>query len=348
MVQATSGGGVWNGMFAGVGVLDRIAKAQPGLTRAHRQMAEHVLRNPFRAATLMIEEFAGEVGVSVATANRFARGLGFDGYPQFRAEMAKGYESTLAPVERLRHELQRPSSCLSTMAEALEEDLRNLEATRQSLSAEVCTRAVDLVLAARRVLVLGFGSSGYLAGLLQHGLDPYCAAVQSLAQTGGPTHAARQLSRVEAGDLVIAIAFPRYLDDTVRLAALARHHGAKLLALTDDATSPLVPLADVVLYTRANRQFAAASNAAVLAMIEALCGAVAYRASDPLSAAQHLTQSVMPWLYRDPTAPARAAAVAGQPGKAKTPTDVKAGKPRKSAKSGTDDKPGRQPAAARN
>ncbi|MDB5893174.1 MAG: transcriptional regulator [Rhodoferax sp.] len=302
MGQATGEGGVWNGMFAGVGVLDRIAKAHPQLTPAHRKMADHVLRNPFRAATLMIEEFAGEVGVSVATANRFARALDFDGYPQFRAELAKGYESTLAPVERLRHELQRPSSCLSTMLAALQEDQQNLEATRQSLSGEVCTRAVDLILAARRVLVLGFGSSGYLAGLLQHGLDPYCPSVQSLAQTGGPTHAARQLSRVEKGDLVIAIAFPRYLDDTVRLAALARARGADVLGLTDDATSPLVPLAGVVLYTRANRQFAAASNAAVLATIEALCAAVAYRADGSLDAAQQLTRSVMPWLYLEESA----------------------------------------------
>lgn len=289
----------WNGMFAGVGVLERIAKAHPRLTRAHRKMADYVLRNPFRAATMMIEELADQVGVSVATANRFARTLDFEGYPQFRAELAKGYESTLAPVERLRHELQRPSSCLATMAAALDEDIRNLEATRQSLGADVCERAVSLILSARRVLVLGYGSSAYLAGLLQHGLDPYCPAVQLLAQTGGPSHAARQLSKAGDGDLVIAIAFPRYLDDTVRLATLARERGAQLLALTDDATSPLVPLADVVLYARAHRQFAAASNAAVLAMIEAICGAVAYRASDALSAAQHLTKAVLPWLHLD-------------------------------------------------
>lgn len=302
MVQKNEG---WSGMFAGVGVVDLIAKAQPRLTPAHRKMADYVLHNPFRAATLMIEEFAGEVGVSVATANRFARTLGFDGYPQFRAELAKGYESTLAPVERMRQELQRPSSCLSTMVAAIEEDQQNLEATRQSLSAAVCESAVDLVLKARRVLVLGFGSSAYLAGLLQHGLDPYCDTVQTLAQTGGPTHAARQLSRTQEGDVVIAIAFPRYLDDTVRLATLAREQGAQLLAITDAATSPLVPLAHVVLYARANRQFAATSNASALAMIEALCAAVAYRASDSLSAAQQLTQSVMPWLYLEPSGTAK-------------------------------------------
>lgn len=302
----------WNGMFAGVAVLDRLAKVHPSLTPAHRKMADQVLRNPFRAATLMIEEFASEVGVSVATANRFARALDFDGYPQFRAALAEAYGSTLAPVERLRHELQQPSSCLSTMAAALEEDRQNLEATRQSLNAEVCDRAVEMILAAERVLVLGFGSSAYLAGLLQHGLDPYCAAVQSLAQTGGPTHAARQLSRATSGDLVIAIAFPRYLDDTVRLAALARNQGARLLALTDDAVSPVVPLADLVLYTRASRQFAAASNAAVLAMIEALCAAVAYRAEGSLHAAQQLTQSVMPWLYLKKSGAAPAVLPAGK------------------------------------
>jgi DNA-binding MurR/RpiR family transcriptional regulator len=202
----------------------------------------------------------------------------------------------------MRQELQRPSSCVSTMAAALEEDQQNLEATRQSLSAAVCDSAVDLILQARRLLVLGFGSSAYLAGLLQHGLDPFCPAVQLLAQTGGPTHAARQLSRVQKGDVVIAIAFPRYLDDTVRLATLAHEQGVPLLVLTDAATSPLVPLASVVLYARANRQFAATSNASALAMIEALCAAVAYRANDSLSAAQQLTQSVMPWLYLEPSA----------------------------------------------
>jgi hypothetical protein len=80
----------------------RIAAVLSSLTPIHRRMGEYVLANPFRAATMHIDELANAVGASVATANRFARALGFDGYPALRAALVRGFEATLAPVERLR------------------------------------------------------------------------------------------------------------------------------------------------------------------------------------------------------------------------------------------------------
>ena len=62
----------------------RIGDRLPSLTPSHRQIAEYVLAHPLLAATLPINELAAAVGVSVATANRFARALDFEGYPQFR------------------------------------------------------------------------------------------------------------------------------------------------------------------------------------------------------------------------------------------------------------------------
>ncbi|MHA7164601.1 MurR/RpiR family transcriptional regulator, partial [Burkholderia pseudomallei] len=50
-------------------------------------MGEYVLANPFRAATMRIDELANAVDASIATANRFARALGFDGYPALRAAL---------------------------------------------------------------------------------------------------------------------------------------------------------------------------------------------------------------------------------------------------------------------
>lgn len=67
----------WSGRFAALPVLQQVAAAMPGMPAALQRMGQAVLAHPFRAATLNIDEFAGEVAVSVATANRFARGLGF-------------------------------------------------------------------------------------------------------------------------------------------------------------------------------------------------------------------------------------------------------------------------------
>ncbi len=268
----------------------------PVLSASHRRMADYVLARPFKVAMMSIDEFAHECKVSTATANRFARALGLPGYPQFRAELARGFEETLEPIERLRLERGKSASAADIIAASLYEDQRNFELTRMSLSAEQCERAVQAVLKAQRVFIIGFGSSGFLAGLLQRGLSLHCTMVESLAGPGGVSHAARELSRITPDDLVIAIAFPRYLADTVTLATAAKARQVTVLALTDKPSSPLAPLADICLYAHSQRQLLSNSETAALGMIEALSAAVAHQSQHSVTTAALLTESVMPWL----------------------------------------------------
>jgi len=284
---------------------ERIACAQARLTPAQCRMAGYVLAHPFRVATMTIDEFASATGVSVASANRFARALDLPGYPQFRSELARGFEAALAPVEKLRDGLADASmggaggGAAGVFAATLQEDINNAGRSLQALDREACERAVAAILAARRVFIVGFGSSGHLAGLLQRGLAMHVHAAQSLAGPGGVSQAARQLACLRCEDLLIAIAFPRYLNDTVRLAASASAAGVPVLALTDAPTSPLAANASVALYAHAERRWLPSSDTAALSLIEALCAAVAVQAEDSLTAAAAATQSVMPWLSYD-------------------------------------------------
>lgn len=280
-------------------IAERIAKAQPGLSRTQHKMAEYVLAHQFRVATMTIDEFADAVGVSVATANRFARALDLPGYPQFRAELARGFEAALEPVENLRTELSHPATAAQVFAAVIEEDIRNSRRNLQALDAVACERAVEAVLKADRVFIIGLGASGFLAGMLQRGLCMHLHTVESLAGPGGVSHAARQMSRMTPDDLLIAISFPRYLADTMTLAKAARQAGVPVLALTDKPTSPLAPLASVALYAYSARQLTSNSETAALGLVEALSAAVAYKAKDSIAAAAGVTQSVMPWLYHD-------------------------------------------------
>ncbi|SAL57581.1 MurR/RpiR family transcriptional regulator [Caballeronia telluris] len=276
----------------------RIASAMPTLTPIHRRMGAFVLANLFRSATMRIDELASAVGASVATANRFARALGFDGYPAFREALVRGFEATIAPVERLRTALESPASGSQVFDASLEQVASNLQMTRAAIDGGIAEALVDAILEARRVFVLGYGASAFLAGLMEHGLTPYCANVQSLALMGGPSHAARRLFNASPGDLLIAIAFPRYVDDTIELARLAAGHGVRVVALTDGAASPLAQVADLVLTIRTERRLAANCDTAVLAVIEALCDAVAQRAKRSVEAASGLTEFVLPWLVK--------------------------------------------------
>ncbi|WP_457337548.1 MurR/RpiR family transcriptional regulator [Rhizobacter sp. P5_C2] len=290
----------WTGRFASLPVLQQVAAGIPAMPAAMQRMGQAVLAHPFRAATLNIDEFAGEVAVSIATANRFARALNFAGYPQFRAELARGFEAILAPVESLRSNLKHVTGPQQAMAASLRETVANLEHTLQALQHQPCEQAVSLIAEADQVLTLGWGSSAYLAGVLQHELEPLCSRVGSLAQAGGPSHAARQLVKRGPRDLLIALAFPRYVEDTVALTRLARERGVKVLALTDEPSSPLVPLADVTLYAHVSRQVAPTSNATVLALLEALVAALAHRTEGAVQRAEEMARGVLPWLQVTP------------------------------------------------
>ena len=281
----------------------RIAVAMPTLTPIHRRMGEYVLANLFRAATMRIDELANVVGASVATANRFARALGFDGYPQFREALVRGFEATLAPVERLRSAQESLAPGDDLLDVSLQQAAANLHSTRTAIDSAAAEAAVEAIIAARRVFVLGYGASAFLAGLMEHGLMPYHDNVQSLALIGGPSHAARRLFASDEHDLVIGIAFPRYVDDTIELARRAASRGARVLALTDSPQSPLAQFADLTLYIRSERRLAANADSAVLAVIEALCDAVAYRAKRSVKAAAEVSEFVLPWLTDPYAAP---------------------------------------------
>jgi DNA-binding MurR/RpiR family transcriptional regulator len=266
---------------------------------------------------MRIDELASVVGASVATANRFARALGFDGYPQFREALVRGFEATLAPVERLRSAQESLAAGDDVVDASLEQAANNLHATRTAIDSAAAEAAVEAIIAARRVFVLGFGASAFLAGLMEHGLMPYHDNVQSLALMGGPSHAARRLFASNEGDLVIGIAFPRYVEDTIELAHRAAGRGARVLALTDSPRSPLAQFADISLYIRADRRLAANADSAVLAVIEALCDAVAYRAKRSVKAAAEVSEFLLPWLV-DPQA--EAAATSSRPARGATRT----------------------------
>jgi DNA-binding MurR/RpiR family transcriptional regulator len=277
-------------------IATRIGRTRPTLTRSHQQMADYVLAHPLQAATMPIDELAAAVGVSIATANRFARAIGLDGYPMLRSELVRGFEAMLAPIEKMRVKLETPRSIHDVFVAALEDSQRNIAASREALDRTACEATVTAILGARRIYLAGYGASGWLAGLLQRSLDIHCDNVHLLAGMAGASYAARLLPRMGESDLLIAISYPRYVSDTVRLAQSAHQRGIPVLALTDGPRSPLVPHAQVCLFSP-TEQYAANSESSALAMIEALGNAVAHQAQDTLKTAARMTEAVMPWLH---------------------------------------------------
>jgi DNA-binding MurR/RpiR family transcriptional regulator len=280
----------------GGSIHERIGRIYSKLSKSHKKTADYVVANAFRAATMSIDELADAVGISNATANRFAHALGFDGYPQFRTEMVGMFESMLAPIEGLRSEVNAALSNVEIISRSLTEDINNLEATRRDFRHDACSRAVQMILDAERIYIVGYGASAYLGGIMCHALTNYCPNVQANIGTGGPAQVARNLYKFTERDLVIGISFPRYSTDVVTLLAQVKKRGVPILALTDRPNSPVASLADCTLYAQTKRQFN--SEGIVLCLIEALCSAVSHQVESSVDIASETTELMLPWLYQ--------------------------------------------------
>lgn len=267
----------------------RISRAYSLLSKSHKRMADFILDSPGEVATMSIDELSKACGVSVATANRFAKAIGFEGFAEFRAHQVDALRETFVPVEKLKTDKYDSAAAYDIVVDGVSNDMENLENLRGSLTGDTCDRAVSMILEAERIFVHGSGISYYVAGILTYELEPFCDGnVSMMAPIGDVTRAHRRIIRAGARDLAILVAFPRYSPGTLEILEMAKERGTGIICITDSPTSPLAADADVVFYAPAQRRLLPNSATAAFSLVDALVAAVANQRQEGLDVQRHL------------------------------------------------------------
>jgi DNA-binding MurR/RpiR family transcriptional regulator len=296
---SNGGMGVGGAAFASSELGLRLRELQSAGSASNRAIAEHLLRNPVHGSSQSIEDLAAASGVSTATLSRFARALGYGGYPDLRAALADTLQAVLRPVEKLRGALARQQDD-DPLRASLQDSLSNLRATAEGVDPAVLGRVVQNLSESSCVYVLGFGLSAHLAALLTLGLQPFCKQLVNVVEYGGTEVAAGKLMNLEASDALIAISFPRYAADAIHLTRYAVDRGASIIALTDSVASPLAPLADELLIAHSSHPILSSSNVAALLVIEALVAALMVSNGANVEKAARLTEAISAYLVTQP------------------------------------------------
>lgn len=273
-------------------VAQLVAKAYDRLSPGHRRIAEFILQHPAEAAMLNNVELAARCEVSNATANRFPKALGFPGFAEFRSSQRDALRTDLSPANKLRDEIDESASHFEVIRNGLQQDLGNLETTLAGIDEASCTRAVELILSAERIFAYGAGLSRYIAGLLIHGLEPFCRGnATDIGAAGGANSALRRVVHCNKKDLLIIASFPRYAADTLEIAKIGRENNATIICLTDRPTSPLSKYGDIVFYAQADRKLLPNSVTAAVALAEGIIAAVANRRSEGINVHMRLAEN---------------------------------------------------------
>ena len=183
--------------------------------------------------------------------------------------------SRLTAVERL--EVAEQTMNTQDVARAvLRADIANLQATLDETDETAFNTAVDRILSARRIFIVGMRTSTTLANFFGFYLNLLRDNVHVVQDTAA-MEVYEQMLRVREGDLVIGISFPRYSNRTINAMKYARDRKAGTLGITDTKASPLCDDADVCLFAKSEMVSFLDSLVAPMGLINALIVAVGSR-----------------------------------------------------------------------
>jgi DNA-binding MurR/RpiR family transcriptional regulator len=263
-------------------VLIRIRAAIPNLRPAEQRVAHAVITDPAGLATWSITQVAEHCSTSETTVSRFVRELGYDGYPQFRLAVTRVAALEEAAIERPGKVPSPDISARDTLEQIVQKltysDAKAIEDTARQLDLSQLARAVEEVVAARRIDICGIEASGFVAVDLAQKLHRIGRTAFAWTDSHAVVTAA---ALVKQGDVFIGVSHRGQTTDTVMGLRMAREAKATTIAITNHIRSPLADEADVVLTTAARettfRSGATASRIAQLAVIDYLFVAVASR-----------------------------------------------------------------------
>lgn len=235
-----------------------------------------LLHDPAGAAQLTVTDLASRTGTSEATVVRTARSLGFAGYPQLRLALAA--TATSEPAALLTGSLDDAADLATVVATLAALESEAVTATAATLDVTALAAAAAAVHGARVVDCYGIGASALLAADFDHKAQ----RVGLLTRLRSEGHAALVSSQtLGADDAALVVSHSGRTPDVVAAATRARERGARVVAVTSSAGSPLARTADHVLVATgretAYRAGAMASRASSLLVLDCLYTAVVQR-----------------------------------------------------------------------
>ena len=262
-------------------ILSVLQSGSASFSKGQRRIAQYILDEYEKAAFMTAARLGKNVGVSESTVVRFAVSLGFDGYPSMQKAMQEMVLNRLTSVQRLEVASDRIGD-QDIVSMVLQSDAEKLRRTDETLSREDFTNAVNAIVDAKRVYILGVRSAAPLANFLGYYLR-YLSDNVYIVTASGASEMFEQIVGVNSDDAIIAFSFPRYSTTVVKGAQYCASAGATVIGLTDSKLSPLAQVCDHVLLAKSDMVSLVDSLVAPLSVVNALIVGVTKRRSVELA-----------------------------------------------------------------
>lgn len=209
----------------------RVREVLGDLHPAERRLGDFVCDFPGELASYSASELAALAQVSNATVSRFVKRLGYENYEEARRHAREEKQTG----SRLFLTTSTDNAAVQSLGAHIAQGIANLEGTFASISDAEIDAAIEAMLAARKVWVLGFRSSHPFATYLQWQMTQVVENI--VAIPGGGQTLGEHLVSVVEGDVVVVFGLRRRVARMDMVLSAIEKSGARLLYITDEGVA---------------------------------------------------------------------------------------------------------------
>ena len=262
-------------------ILSTIHNQMASFSKGQRRIAQYIESSYDKAAFMTASRLGKMVSVSESTVVRFAVELGFDGYPSMQKALQEMVRNKLTSVQRIEVTNDRLGD-QDVVSMVLQADWESIRMTSEALDRRVLDQAVEAILRAKNIYIVGVRSSAVIATFMSFYFRNIFDNVH-LVSSSATSEMIEQMLHVSQGDVVIGISLPRYSSRTVQLMEFARDSGAEVVAITDSLEAPAAKRADHTLLAKSDMVSVVDSLVAPMSLVNALIVAIGQKKKGELS-----------------------------------------------------------------
>ena len=249
-------------------VITRINEHYGKMSKGQKAISAFIYDHYDQAVFMTAARLGETVGVSESTVGRYAMFIGYNGYPEFQRDLEDWVQNKINSVQKIGAKYGK-STQSEILTSVLQADIEKLQDTIQKLDPVAFETAVDIILEAKTVYVMGVRSCEPLAEFLNFYLNMIRGSVV-LLKTTSISETFEQMIRIDGQDAMIGISFPRYSMRTLKAMEFANDRNAKVITVTDSVHSPMNLYSSCNLLARSDMVSIVDSLVAPLSVINAL------------------------------------------------------------------------------
>lgn len=224
-------------------ILEIVRKHRENCSPQELKIANYVLTQYDKVVFMTASRLAETIGVSQPTVVRFAQHLGFVGYQEFVGALQELIRLELTTPDRFSISLRNGGKVSKYPIGFINKEIETLTLFSQHFPFESYQKALQIIGRSHKIYVIGMRGSAALAIYFSYFLSKVKRPVVQI--THGGTMDYDVLLEMKKRDLAIILAFPRYPEETIRMARYIRKKGHQILTITDNPESPVIQFSDL-------------------------------------------------------------------------------------------------------